>query len=145
MIRGLMGMCDDAFQGVRVWAVRHGSDLNKIIICLILMNQMTDTHIHAQTHTHWVLFLLFFLTTTWKLTVYPTTYFHNLWQLAIKLADTKHTVNIHKITHTQLPVHTLRNNNTDTHTHKQSTLTAFCRQAVRPLQTILIVLLSFRT
>lgn len=50
-----MGMCADAFQGVYVRAVRHGSDLNKIIICLMLMNQKTETDCSAPQH---------FLTTT---------------------------------------------------------------------------------
>lgn len=43
IIRGLMGLCADAFQGLCVWAAGRGSHSNKIIIWLIPMNPICGT------------------------------------------------------------------------------------------------------
>ena len=82
----------------------------------------TDESSDTQSHTHYS--VLFFpavhlsfsslLPKCWQFTLQHI--FHNLWQLAIKLADRKQTVNFHKITQNQMPVHTLTHN-TGTHTH----------------------------
>lgn len=104
IIRGLMGLCADAFQGLCVWAVGRGSHSNKIIMWLIPMNPICS----ARGHTP-----CFSSLPPEKLTVYPTTYFLNLWQSAIRLAG-RTRATFAEITHTPLPRHTLIEMNTST-------------------------------